>query len=126
MPRYLLLWSREKGEWDTEEASPEMCRKMWRSARSRSPRERSAPRAADGAGELLIEEYLGLFNSTCFRTNTAKNNSRGKCELDSAERQEAKPRGRPRKRRFSLKGERDGKDPGRSGLRRKMLVLISN
>lgn len=64
VPRRLLLWSCEKGEWEIEEASPEMCRKMWENARSRSPRKRSALMSADTA-----EEALNLFDSSYFRTD---------------------------------------------------------
>ncbi|KXX76683.1 hypothetical protein MMYC01_206511 [Madurella mycetomatis] len=124
VPRRLLLWSREKEEWETEEASPEMCRKMWKNARSRSPRKRSAPRSADAAEELLAEDSLSLFDSGYFGTDTSENDGCYNDEL-GPERQEEKPRGRSRKRRLSLE-EQDCKDFGRSRLRRKMLLPISS
>ena len=114
VPRRLLLWSCEKGEWEIEEASPEMCKKMWKNARSRSPRKRSAPRPANAAEELLAEESLSLFNNGYFRADTSKNDGYYNDELDPTRRQTEEPRGRSRKRRLSLEEEQDCKDSGRS------------
>ncbi|KAK4136067.1 hypothetical protein BT67DRAFT_230664 [Trichocladium antarcticum] len=105
VPRRLLLWSREKGEWETEEASPEMCRKMWKNARSRSPEKRSAPRSTDAAEELLVGGSPGLFDSGYFETDTSANHGCDYDELGSVKRQEEEPRGRSRKRKFSLEKE---------------------
>jgi hypothetical protein len=126
VPRRLLLWSREKGEWEIEEASPEMCRKMWKNARSRSPKKRSAPRSTDAADELLAEESLSLCDSGYFGTDTSENDGCYDDELGPAGRQEEEPRGRSRKRRLSLEGEQDCKGSGRSRLRRKMHLSISS
>ena len=129
VPRRLLLWSHEEGEWVTEAASPEMCRKMWKNARSRSPRKRSAPRSSDDAVEeellLLAEECLGLFDSGCSGTSSSDNHGHDEDdELGPAEEREEKPRGRLRKRRLSLDNEEEQgyKDAGRSRPRREMLV----
>ncbi|KAL2165833.1 hypothetical protein VTG60DRAFT_3738 [Thermothelomyces hinnuleus] len=73
VPRRLLLWNREEGEWEIEEASPEMCRKMWNNARSWSPRKRSAPRSADAADELLTEDNVSPIDSGCFGANPSEN-----------------------------------------------------
>ncbi|KAL2190587.1 hypothetical protein L209DRAFT_750722 [Thermothelomyces heterothallicus CBS 203.75] len=124
VPRRLLLWSREKGEWETEEASPEMCRKMWKNARSCSPRKRSAPRSADAAEELLAKESPRLYDSGYFGADTSENDGCYNDELGPAERQEDQPRGRSRKRRVSFEEEQDCKDSDRSRLRRRMLLSI--
>lgn len=116
VPRRLLLWSSEKGEWETAEASPEMCRKIWKNARSRSPRKRSAPRSTDAAEELLVEESLSLLDSGYFGTDTSENDSCYNGGLGPAALQE-EPRGRPRKRRLSLE-EQSYADSSRSRLRR--------
>jgi hypothetical protein len=119
VPRRLLLWSREKGEWETEEASPEMCRKIWKNARSRSPRKRSAPRSADAAEELLAEVSLSLCDSGYFGPDTSENDGWYNDEPGLAERQEEEARGRSRKRRLSFEEEQDCKDSGRSRLRKR-------
>ncbi|KAK5657416.1 hypothetical protein OQA88_2988 [Cercophora sp. LCS_1] len=124
VPRHLLIWSREKGEWETEEASPEMCRKMWKNARSRSPRKRSAPGSADAVDELLADECPSLFDSGYLGTDSSENGGCDYDELGPAKRQE-EPRGRLRKRRLSLEEEQYCKDSGRSRLRRKMLLSVS-
>ncbi len=113
VPRRLLLWSREKGRWETEEASPEMCRMMWKNARSRSPRKRSAPRSAEVAEDRLADESLNLLDSGYFGTNTPESHGCYLDELGRAERLE-ELRGRPRKRRLSLEQEQDYKDSRRS------------
>ncbi|KAK4243564.1 hypothetical protein C7999DRAFT_36109 [Corynascus novoguineensis] len=94
---------------------------MWKNARSRSPRKRSAPWSADTAG---AEESLSLFDSGYFGTDTSENDGCHNDELGPAERQEEEPRGRSRKRRLSFEEEQDCKDSGWSRLRRKMLLLI--
>lgn len=129
VPKHLLLWSREKEEWETETASPEMCRTMWKNARSHSPRKRSAPTSADNAAAaaeeqlLLAEECLGLLDSGYSGTNEDDDN------LGPAPRRSEKPRGRLRKRKLSLEEDEDEdddcKDVGRSCRpRREMLVSI--
>ncbi|KAL8364572.1 hypothetical protein RB595_003723 [Gaeumannomyces hyphopodioides] len=122
VPRRLLLWSCGKGEWETEKASPEMCRQMWKSSRSRSPRKRSAPRSAGAAEELLVEESLDLYDSGYFGTDVFENDGCYSNELGPAKWQKEEPRGRLRKRRLSSEGEQGYKDSGRSLLRRKMLL----
>jgi hypothetical protein len=127
VPRRLLLWYREKGEWETEEASPEMCRKIWKNARSRSPRKRSAPRSANAADELLEEESLNVYDSGYFGTDTFENDDGcHKDKLGPAERQGEGPRGRSRKRSLSFEEEQDCEDSGRSRLRRNMLFPITS
>jgi len=126
VPRRLLLWSREKGEWETEEASPKMCRNMWKNARSRSPRKRSAPRFTDAAEELLAEESLGLFDSGYFRTNTSENDGFYNDELGPVGRQEEELRGRLRKRKLSFEDVQDCKDSRRSWLKRKIPLSITS
>ncbi|EJT71213.1 hypothetical protein GGTG_10473 [Gaeumannomyces tritici R3-111a-1] len=122
VPRRLLLWSRDKGEWETEEASPEMCRQLWMNSRSRSPRKRSAPRSTGAAEELLVGESLGLYDSGYSRTDASEDDVYYyDDELGTAERQEEEPRGRSRKRRLSSEAERDCDDFGQSSRRRKML-----
>ena len=129
VPRRLLLWSREKGEWETETASPEMCRTMWKNARSRSPRKRSAPTSVDDAAAaaeeqlLLAEECLGLLDSGYSGTDENDGND----GLGPAPRRSEKPRGRLRKRKLSLEEDEgdDCKNVGQSCRpRRKMLVSI--
>lgn len=61
--RRLFLWSLEKGGWDVEEASPERCRQIWKNARSRSPRKRSATRFANRDEKLLAEEGPSVYDS---------------------------------------------------------------
>lgn len=90
VPRRLLLWNPENGEWETKEVGPEIYRKMWKNTRSRSPTERSAPRSADAAG---AEESLSLFNSGYFGTDTSENDGCYNGELGLVERQEEEPRG---------------------------------
>lgn len=105
VPRRLFLWNHEKGEWETEEASPEMCRKMWKNARSRSPKKRSAPRSTDAAEELLAGGSPGLFDCGYFETDTSANHGCDYDELGSIIPQEEEPRGRSRKRKFALEEE---------------------
>ncbi|KAL2258286.1 hypothetical protein VTK26DRAFT_8451 [Humicola hyalothermophila] len=127
VPRRLLLWSREEGEWVIEEASPETCRRIWKNSRSRSPRKRSAPGSVDAAEGLLAEEGLGLCDSSYSGVDTFENDS---CcydelypvELGPSERQEERPRGRSRKRRLSFEEHQGCKGSGQSRSRRKMLV----
>jgi hypothetical protein len=96
VPRRLLLWSGEKGEWEAAEASPEMCRKMWQNARSRLPGKRSAPRSsADAAEDRLAEEGFGLLDSGDFGADTSGNDGWYDDELGAAERSREKTRGRP-------------------------------
>ena len=129
VPRRLLLWSREKGEWEAEEASPEMCTKMWKNARSRSPRKRSAPMSADAAEEPLAEEAPSLFDSGYLGADdTTEYAVHYDGELGPAEpHAEEEPRGRSRKRRLSLEDEeQDGRGSGRSRLRRKMSKMVAD
>lgn len=121
IPRRLLLWNPEKGERESKEASPEICRKMWKNARSRSLRKRSAPRSANAAG---AKESLSLFDSGHFGTDTSENDSCYNDELGLAEQQEEEPRALSRKRRLSFEEEQDCEDSGWSRLRRKMLLSI--
>ena len=125
IPRHLLLWSREKGEWETEQASPELCTKIWKNARSRSPRKRSAPPSADAAEELLAQERVGLLDSDSGFFGADIYEKDGCCsdEFGPAERQwqEEEPRGRSRKRRLSLKGEQECEDSDRFRLKRQVL-----
>ena len=96
-----------------------MCRKIWKNARSRSPKKRSAPTPADTAEELLGEEGLGVFDSAFFQTDTSENDGFYGDELiPPEEEQEEEPRGRSLKRRRSL--EQDS--GGRSWPRRKMVL----
>ena len=113
----------------TKEAIPGMCRKMWKNARSRSPRKRSAPMSADAAEEPLVEEALSLFDSGYFGPDdTTEYAVYYDGELGTAERYaEEEPRGRPQKRRLSLEDEeQDGKGSGRSRLRRKMSKMVTD
>ncbi|KAK4171519.1 hypothetical protein QBC36DRAFT_339777 [Triangularia setosa] len=53
--------------FEAEEVSPEMCRQMWKNARSRSPRKRSPPRSDDAADEILaMESPNTLENDGCY------------------------------------------------------------
>ncbi|PMB64022.1 hypothetical protein BM221_010187 [Beauveria bassiana] len=88
VPRRLLLWSCEKEKWETTEASPEMCRKMWKNARSRSPRKRSAPRSTGASEELLAKDSVGLIDSGYFETDNYDS------AFNPSKWQEEEPRGR--------------------------------
>ncbi|KAK3299537.1 uncharacterized protein B0H64DRAFT_388898 [Chaetomium fimeti] len=123
VPRRLLLWSGETGQWEAEDTSPEICRKIWKNTRSRSPRKRSAPTPADTAEDLLIEDGLGLFDGASFGTDTSEDHGFYDDELSPPERQqEEEPRGRSRKRRRSLELEQqDCGNGNRSLVRRKVL-----
>ncbi|KAK4172852.1 hypothetical protein QBC36DRAFT_336971, partial [Triangularia setosa] len=101
VPRRLLLWSREKGEWETEEVSPEMCRQMWKNARSRSPRKRSAPRSDDTTDEILAMESPSPRDSGYFGRDTLGNDGCYNDEFGYAKQYEEERLGRLRKRKRS-------------------------
>lgn len=125
VPRRVLLVKPESRDWIVEEASREMCRKMWRAARSRSPKKRSIPRSAEAADELLAESSLSPSDSGYFGTNAFEHFSCYDHDFGPAEAQEAEPRGRSRKRRFSA-GEQHTKDSGQSHLRKKALFSTAS
>lgn len=102
VPRRLLLWSRETGEWEAEDTSLEMCRKIRKNTRSQSPKKRSAPTPAD-VTEELVKEGFDLFDSASFETDTSGGDGLYEDELVFIEEeQEEEPRGRSLKRRRSL------------------------
>jgi hypothetical protein len=119
VPRRLLLWSREKGEWETEEAGPEMCRTIWKNARSRSPQKRKIPRSADTAEERLGEESPSLPDSGYFATGPSLDDGYYNDELSPTELEEEHPRGRSRKRRLSFKEKQDCDDADWSRLQKR-------
>lgn len=100
MPRRLLLWSCERGEWETEEASPELCGQIWKNSRSRSPRKRSTPGSDDPTDEILGMESLNPRDSGYFGRDTLKND--GCYDIDEfgySKQYEEERLGRPRKRK---------------------------
>jgi hypothetical protein len=119
VPRRLLLWSREKGEWETEEVGPEMCRNIWKNARSRSPQKRKIPRSADTAEERLGEESPSLPDSGYFATGPSLDGGYYNDELSPAELEEEQPRGRSRKRRLSFEETQDCDDADWSRLQKR-------
>lgn len=119
IPIRLLLWSRETQEWEVEDVSPEMCRKIWENTRSRSPKKRGVPTPTEAAEELLAAEGFNLFDgASSSETDSSENGGFYADELLLAgQEQGEEPRGRPLKRRCSLE-----QDAGRFWLRRKMLA----
>jgi hypothetical protein len=126
VPRRLLLWSREKGEWETEEVGPEMCRNIWKNARSCSPQERKIPGSADTAKEGLREESASLPDNGYFATGSSLDDGYYNDELSLAQSKEEQPRGRSRKRRLSFEETQDYDDADWSRLQKKRNIAPFN
>ncbi|KAK4173091.1 hypothetical protein QBC36DRAFT_389979 [Triangularia setosa] len=87
--------------FETEEVSPEMCRQMWKNARSRSPRKRSPPRSDDAADEILAMESPSPHDSGYFGRDTLENDGCYNDEFGYAKQYEGERLGRLRKRKCS-------------------------
>ncbi|KAJ8128350.1 hypothetical protein O1611_g5284 [Lasiodiplodia mahajangana] len=117
-PRRLLLWNGKKDEYEIEEASPEVCSKLWKNAQSRSPQMRSAN---DITNNLLLEEMPSLRDSTYLRTNISREGNRYGAQPRSAAQGEKR---RPRKRRRDMEVE-DFEESDRPRMKREVPLTPS-